>query len=76
MMKKLKNGRYFETVYYIVDENDMEVEILSTFTEARMWIKGQIMKGDDICYGIIKVRHLCEPTKYGYTEVKRFKVIR
>ncbi len=76
MMKRLKNGMYIETVYYVVDEDDSDVVMLSTFKEAREWIKERIIEGDDICYGIVKVRQLCEVTKYGYTDVKRFKVIK
>ena len=76
MTKRLKNGMYFETVYYVIDEDDREVEMLSSFKEARMWIKKRIIECDDICYEIVKVRQLCERTKFGYTELKRFKVIK
>ena len=71
-MKKLKNGMYFETVYYVVNEDNKEVATLSTYEKARAWIRERIIEDNDIRYGIVKV---CKFTKDDYTLVKRFKVI-
>ena len=75
-MKTLKNGTYFVTIYTIVNEDDFGIEDFESFTEAKEWIREQVLNGDDLCYGIVKNRQMRRRNKYGYYDVINLKVIK